>query len=281
MRASLLALAVGLILACDSGSRPGPTASSDSGGTGPRDGAAATDAPGGGEPVPDVLQRYIRNDRARRLVIELDRVAGQEPPTSVSDSIATDLATVLDKPDGIEVVLDGAVASRGADHAWTDEELSTLATETRSFVDPDGTVSMHAIFVDGHSARDSDSSVILGVALDLETLVIFADTVDRACSSATIGPLLRDQLCEATLRNVWLHEIGHVLGLVNRGLPMQADHEDDAHPAHDEDSECVMYWAAETGQLVDALASRLVGGDSAMLSFDPQCLADVAAVRDR
>lgn len=281
MRASVPALALVLLLACDSGSRSGAMSSTDGAAPGTPDGAGAADAAGGGEPVPDVLERYIRGDRARRLVIELDRVAGHEPPAAVSAGIAADLADVLDKPGGVEVVVDGTITSRGTDHAWTDEELGTLATETRSFTDPAETVSMHAIFVDGHSARDTGSSVVLGVALDLETLVIFADTVDRACSSATIGPLLRDQLCEAALRNVWLHEIGHVLGLVNRGLPMQVDHEDDGHPAHDEDSECVMYWAAETGQLVEALTTRLVAGDSATLGFDAQCLADVGAVRDR
>ena len=39
-----------------------------------------------------------------------------------------------------------------------------------------------------------------------------------------------------------VHELGHVIGLVNNGLPMQVPHEDPEHPHHTTDPDDVMYW---------------------------------------
>jgi hypothetical protein len=39
-----------------------------------------------------------------------------------------------------------------------------------------------------------------------------------------------------------VHELGHVVGLVNGGVPMQSPHEDTAHPGHAIDNQDVMFW---------------------------------------
>jgi len=279
----VVALAVLVGAACGDDGTGGPGGDAGGGadaGSGGADGGPGVD---GGIPpeVPDRVLRYLRPDRAASFVLEVDSVAGTEPTTEVRDRFATGFADVVDKPGGVTVTLDGTIASRGTDHAWTNDELRTLADETFDLDASADAVKMHAVFVDGHYAGDDEGSgVTLGITYDHTHFFLFAQSVEEACAAASIGPLLREDLCNAAVLNVMVHEAGHVIGLVNRGLPMVTDHEDADHPRHDGNDECVMYWVAETGQLVDALVSRIVGGGDGTLPFDAACLADVAAIRD-
>lgn len=43
-----------------------------------------------------------------------------------------------------------------------------------------------------------------------------------------------------------VHELGHVVGLTNNGVPLQTNYEDAAHPKHSSNNSCVMYWAVES-----------------------------------
>lgn len=277
---AVLVLALGA--ACDDDFFGGGGGDPDSGSGGSDDAGGGGSEDGGGTvEVPTRIEQYIRSDAARRMVLEVDSVPGTEPPEAVQRRIVETMMMILDKPDGVEVILDGAVTSRGADHAWTDEELVTLARDTLDLdAGPDAVV-MHAVFVDGRYARDEGGRVTLGLAYDHTNLIIFRERIENACSRASIGPLLRDRLCEDALVTVLVHEIGHVIGLVDRGLPMVTDHKDEEHGAHDSDSSCVMYWVAETGNVIDVIAERLIAGGDGELLFGEQCLADIAAVRDR
>lgn len=252
----------------------------DGGGGAGSDGGPGVD---GGTPsdVPERIRRYLRADEAGSLVLEVDAVAGTEPSADVQERFRTGFADVVDKPGGVTVTVDGTIDSRGTDHAWTDSELRALAEETFDLEVGSDAVKMHAVFVDGHYSGDDSGGTTLGITYDHTHLFLFAQSIDDACSSASIGPLLRDDLCNAATLNVLTHEAGHVIGLVDRGLPMVTDHRDPDHGRHDESSDCVMYWIAETGRVVDVLSDRLVGGGDGTLPFDDECLADVAAVRDR
>src|SRR4029078_1597883 len=97
----------------------------------------------------------------------------------------TDLAAVLDalvdKPAGIEVVRDGALDSRGADHAWTFDELMELADSSFDRTIAADAIAVHAMFIDGHSAEDSDQGVILGLAWSHTHMAIFDETSRVMC----------------------------------------------------------------------------------------------------
>jgi hypothetical protein len=225
--------------------------------------------------VPTRIESYVRADAARRLVIELDYVDGALPRASVEADLIARLSSLLDKPDGIEVVHDDVITSRGADHAWTDAELFELADETFDDGAP-GAISMHVMWVDGHAADDSGSSATLGLAWSNTHIAMYHDTIEANCSP---GPLLREEVCSAAQLLVWLHEVGHVIGLVDNGLPMVEAHRDPDHGAHDVNEDCIMYWAFEGREGLDVLRDRILGGGE-MQDFDAQCLADVAALRD-
>lgn len=226
------------------------------------------------------VAQYVRSTQYTKLTLEIDSVPGFEPRDAAESDVLAKLDQILDKPEGVGVVRDGALASRGEDHAWTDGELFALADETFDLSVDEKTIKMHILFVDGHSARDTDSGVILGLAWANTNLVMFKQTIEKVCSGPLTPPLLREPLCESAEFSIWLHELGHVIGLVNTGLSMVEDHQDEEHGAHDTSDECVMYWAYEGDALVNQLRDRLISGNEDRLGFDEQCLADIAAVRN-
>lgn len=247
------------------------------------DGDEDAPPPRGGTPGANQrFRNYLRPAPFPRLVVEIDSVPGAEPYAASQADIAAVLGTILHKPGGIVMQRDGApIASRGAGHAWTFQELEALAADTFDLAVPADTTKMHVMFVDGHSADDTSSGRILGLAWAHTHIVMFKDTIESTCGS---HPSLRqrERLCAGAERSIWVHELGHVLGLVDNGLPMVSNHRDPdtSHGRHDANENCVMYWSYDGGEVVNKLARKLLEGGEAEIGFDEQCLADLRAVRD-
>lgn len=230
-------------------------------------------------PAPLVLA-YIRADTYTRLELEVDAVPGFGPRAGTASSVAQRLDALLDKPDGVVVTNDGTIASRGPDHGWTLAELDALADQTFDLAVPSNTVKMHVLCVDGHYDTGPGGGTVLGIAWGQQNIAIFTQTIEELCGASALPPLLQDQLCADAELAIWMHEVGHVIGLVDNGLPMQVNHEDPDHPGHDVDPDCVMYWAYEGDGLIARITDDLLSTGNSALDFDTECLADIAAVRD-
>ncbi len=271
--AALLACALALGACERTDSPPSDTPSPGTPDGGGRDAGEAPSTPTEGERA-RVLD-YLRPAPHSRLELELDTVAGKTPrPTSVS-FIEGALAKVVSKPGGVAVVQDSQqLTGKGAQGVWTFAELQTLATQTFDLPSRDGTIRMHVLFLDGQY----ESPSVLGVAWASRHLALFTDVIERYCRQDPTN-LLGDQVCIAAEQGVWLHEAGHLLGLVNNGLGMAQPHDDATHPAHDANEQCVMYWAFAAPDGITLLSKRLQGSSSAKLEFDAACLADLAQGR--
>ncbi len=256
----------------------GATTSSDPS-SDPSTGDSASSTTGSDVDPPIGPADFIRSAPYSRLVLEVDAARGWAPRAEAMTEIPAALAAILDKPDGVEAILDQTLDPVGSDHGWTFSELNALAEATLDLeVDAD-TVKMHVLFLDGYYVGDDPDAVILGLAWGRTKLAVFGQTIATSCQGQ-VGAGLEERLCAGTERSVWVHEIGHLLGLVDNGTPMITEREDPDHPHHDLNEECVMYWAAERQNAVQHLASRLTDSDIAYLDFDDACLADLAAVRD-
>ncbi len=222
------------------------------------------------------------------LRVRIDHVEGRAPDPQALDLVRdalTDLVAggQLTKPAGIELVLDEVLpAGTDTDAVRTFDELATTL-EDHAGPDVEGSFAViHALWTDGRYEGDSDSGTVLGFAWGGNKLVMLADNIDRACAATLGGPLgagLDDSLCEAAEGSVLLHELGHLFGLVNNGLPMVADHQDPDHGHHDANDECLMYWAMETSSVTDRIAATVGLQGPRLKEFDAACKADLAAAQ--
>ena len=213
----------------------------------------------------DYAWDYLRKEEFTSLLVEVDYVAGRRPSEAALDALQDALETHLDKPDGVGIVVDDEIPSQGAP-TWTYEAAEALEVRYRDhYRDFDrGEAVLYFLYLDGHSDSDDADGRILGYAYHGSSLVMFKDTI-----SDSSGPPIVRNAVEPT---VIVHELGHVLGLVRNGIPMQLDHLDTSHGAHCDNPRCLMYWAVQRDKVSDLIHQGPV-------TFDADCLADLAAAR--
>jgi hypothetical protein len=266
--------AVGSLPIGGSGSLPGladDEGEAGSGGSGGSSAAAANE-------LPERVAAYVTSARATRLRIDIDAVAGLWPYASSKSHIAGFYSELLDKPDGIELLEDETLEGIDPNTEWTIDQLDALAREHASD-EPAGTISIQVLALPG-SYSSEDGGTVLGVAWSQRFVALFQDSLRSNCEGGLLGGL-QQEACEVAERNVWAHEIGHVIGLVDNGIPMQTDHRDPDHGRHDVNEGCLMYWAYDRPQIFDTLIDRLGSGEGSDLELCEQSQADVEAARSR
>lgn len=187
------------------------------------------------------------------LVVEIDFVPGRQPTRSATSHLVETLRTVTGKP----VSLAGGDRLPAGDGSYTLAEIRRLA-EARSIPSRAPRASLWIAYLDGHLADDPNA---LGVAFAATAAALFPDRINEALTA-----LVRAGAIE---RSVLLHEVGHLLSLVNVGYRSSVDHEDPEHPGHSSNRESVMYWAVE-----DVSVTTLLRGGPPD-RFDDADLADL------
>jgi hypothetical protein len=97
-----------------------------------------------------------------------------------------------------------------------------------------------------------------------DVIAVFADQVAAAATPIVSRAAIEDA--------VLLHELGHVLGLVD--LARDTKRADKDHPGHSANPGSVMYWAVES-----SLVGQVLNGPPPH-DFDRDDLADLAALRN-
>ena len=198
-----------------------------------------------------------------RLVIEIDYEEGFKPETSSTDMLVDRLESVCDKPNGVDVKFTST--SFNHDGSWDADDVREKGWEAKAEEPREGSVlTWQLIFPSGTYEDDN----VLGVAVDASTIAIFGESVDDAA-----GWFNRPS-AEEVENSVIVHEVGHLLGLVNLVYTSPADHEDSENKGHSNNEDSVMYWA---------INSRSVGsffsGDLPT-EFDQDDLDDMAGLAD-
>ena len=135
-----------------------------------------------------------------------------------------------------------------------------------------GTVSYYVLWLDGRLVSDGEvKNGVLGVAwVSAGVIAMFKPVIEAAGVDPT-GATQR-YVEQVTL----VHEIGHLAGLVNNGLELTSDHQDDEHGAHCSNQDCVMYWTVEsTTGAVDYVQKSLTNPD--VILWGSECLDDAQA----
>ncbi len=212
---------------------------------------------------------YVTDDACLHWVIEVDHVSGQAPSTQALDALESAMQALVRK-DSVDIIMSEANLAGG--NTWTDAELRALEKETRDYETGGNTIVTHVLYVDGAYAPNEN---VLGVTFGHSFVVMFDERIEDLTSDI----LVKTTAFEME-RAVLIHEFGHVIGLVNRGIPMHNDHEADtcdtgsgsrADSKHSDNPDSVMYCAVER-----AGALEIFGDSAPPYRFDADDKKDIA-----
>lgn len=206
---------------------------------------------------------FLASSKYNTLVIEVFYVTGFRPSTQTLTNLQNFMNARLNKPGGVSIV-ETEIESPGL-APYDINEIASIESDIRTKYNNGNTLALYLFFADGGNATDTGNQFILGSAYRNTSFVMYESTIHNLSNG--IGEPNRADL-ETTVIE---HELGHLLGLVNLGSPMQTDHEDTAHPKHCTNQDCLMYWQAESSNVIGMMA----GGNVPQL--DANCLADLQA----
>ena len=210
-------------------------------------------APAG--PVGSLAARYLRPSGSETVLVQVLAQDGAGPRTAAPERVRQVLAELSGKTVSLAV---GGV--RGGSRSWTSEELRAVADEAAPAQTAEQAV-LTLLFLRGGFAENERA---VGVAVRGDVAAVFAERVDEAAGMLGNPAAVEDA--------VTMHEVGHLLGLVD--LVLDTGREDPEHPGHSPNRGSVMYYAVES----TVLGSVLSGGPPR--DFDQADLDDLARIRN-
>ena len=205
---------------------------------------------------------FLSADDYDALHIEILYVEGFHPDAAVIANLQQFMNARLNKPDGITIT-ERQIASPGTS-PYSISEISDIESDNRTLYNNVNILTLCILFVDGKYNTDTATSFTLGTAYRNTSCVIYESSV-RHLSNGVNLPNRTD--LETT---VILHELCHLLGLVNLGSTMQTEHRDEAHGKHCDNEDCLMYWQTENNVMNNTVPGNVPG-------LDANCLADLMA----
>lgn len=198
-----------------------------------------------------------------KIIVEVQYAQGFAPTQTAIDNLKTFMEKYINKPGGV-IIKQSSIPAPGKS-SYNVYDLVDVESRYRSEYTRPDTMAVYFFFADSGYSEDTDNSKVLGVAYRNTSMAIFERTVHQY-SDGWNQPE-RSKLETAIIN----HEFGHILGLVNAGTPMQENHQDAPHGRHCTSTSCLMYWAVETGDVVQ----NLVGGS--VPDLDAKCINDLKA----
>ncbi|UCH90182.1 MAG: hypothetical protein JSV49_05970 [Thermoplasmata archaeon] len=183
---------------------------------------------------------YLKNDFYNEIIIEVDYMEGTMPDTGTLDYLVDLLDDVCEK-NAIDYEISDEMddSDQQVDYSIADiEQLKNKYQDYQNYMD---TAVIHILFLNGYY---EDSSITLGVSYHAGSCAIFKDRVDSIRIPRDARPFVSTDDFETS---VVVHEVGHLLGLVNLNYDSDYSHEDKIHdsPNHCKNESCVMYYALE------------------------------------
>lgn len=190
------------------------------------------------------------------LNIDIQYTPGMKPQDQSVTNLVNFLNTYLNKPGGINVT-QTPVGTMGA--ATVDlQAIVNYENTNRRIYTTGNSIAVWILFADAdYSVKD-----VAGVSFWNTSITIFEKTIQA--KTGGIGQASRIKVESGTM----MHEMGHLLGLVNLGTPMVKPHEDAAHVSHCSNTSCLMYYATQTSGLMN---------NNTLPALDADCVNDLRA----
>lgn len=223
------------------------------------------------EGAPTLSEAILWSGLYPNLTIHVDYVAGHEPTDTVLTEVAKMLTSLTGK-DAVDMGQPRVLSSvpPEPDGEWSAEDLARLDAERFGQHMPpylqDGGATVYLAYLNGHLGERAAIGYASGNRVYVFTEAFRSDMNVRIPGG------------ERVERAILTHEMGHVIGLVDCGVPMLAPHSDDG--CHSVNEESVMYPYGDTS-VSGFILEELGVGSWIDAEFDEDDLADIAAFRAR
>jgi len=194
-----------------------------------------------------------------RLKIEVQYMEGFAPDSVALQNLRLFLFERLHKPEGIYIST--KQISSVADSVLDLQQIAAIEKVNRKTFTAGRTLSVYILYTNGYYQQEK----MLGYAYRNTSAVLFGKNIKESTNSPK--KLSRTHLETIVLQ----HEIGHLLGLVNIGTPLQSDHKDDKNGKHCKNKICLMYHMADTDESRNLIVKKQLP------RLDEACLADLRA----
>lgn len=159
---------------------------------------------------------------------------------------------------------------------FTVDDIVTIANAHRTEASSGDTVTFYVVFLNGYfkNAEGVVSDTTLGVSVGTTGVI----ALFKPAIAATAVP--KTAVAQFVEQSTLIHELGHAVGFVNNGVPVNSDHHDAANGAHCTNNQCVMYWANEGAKdAVEFVRRYIIGGDPVL--YGQECLSDARILENK
>ncbi|MEQ6120929.1 peptidase [Reichenbachiella sp. MALMAid0571] len=209
-----------------------------------------------GDSANDILSNVKYDD----IIIELVAVNGYQLDNSVINDFKSFLQTLVQKPGGITVSTSTVAPPGLAPYSLND--LISFEDQNRTGYNQNRELAIFMFITEDAYTNEN----VLGLAYRNTSFALMGGRIRELTGG--IGQPSENLVLQTVLR----HEMGHLLGLVNVGTPMQTDHQDTDNGHHCDVEDCLMYYAVETSDFL----SNIINNNSPP-ELDVQCRADLTA----
>ena len=193
------------------------------------------------------------------LKIDIKYMPGFALDAATINNVTAFLNTYVNKGGGIFITQQQIAASGKT--SLTINEIIAIEKDTRTTITDVNQLAINVLITDGAYSTPN----VLGIAYYNTSMCLFGKTIND--NSGAVGQTSRVKLQTTVME----HELGHLMGLVDIGSPMQTPHKDAANGNHCNNTGCLMYYKSET---TDILGFLITG---AIPTFDANCMADLKA----
>ena len=186
-------------------------------------------------------------------------MSGYTPDEASLKNLKTFLYSYLHKPGGISI--ETKEISPIDDSVLTISEILTIEKANRTVFTAGKTISIYILYTNGYFIEGN----MLGYAYRNTSAVLFGKNLHENSNGAK--KVNRTYLETRVL----FHEMGHLLGLVNVGSPLQSNHDDAAHGKHCQNKRCLMYYITDTEDSTGLILKKEIP------KLDEACLLDLQA----
>lgn len=199
----------------------------------------------------------LRPQPATSIVVEVLVQQGAEPRQSALDHLVGTLREVTGK----SVSLSGPVSLPTSGDRTSAQQIREMSDRYSRTPHTSSRAVIRLLYLTGDFA---DEERVIGVAVRGDTAAIFKETVRNSSSPFATAAVIEEA--------VVVHEIGHLLGLVD--IALNTGRADPEYPGHSRNEGSVMYWAVES-----SLVGQALGGPPAR-TFDADDRADLNRLRN-